>query len=365
MPSTPRVSRPLAAPWRPLSKLPPDAFASDGVVLGALVALTLLLGWAVHADVDVLPASVVVVPLLVGALLLRLRSMWLLVAVAATVLVVLTLRLGLTAITPGTYVVVGVTAAITLGTARARARLGVQGLRGESTLVDLRDRLRAQGEFPVLPGGWQAEVALRSAGGSSFGGDFLVAARAPDGKSLEVALVDVSGKGFEAGTRSLLLSGAFGGLLGAMPSEQFLPAANEYLLRQEWEEGFATAAHVALDLETGEYAIASAGHPPVAHFVASRGAWHITGAQGVLLGVLPGARYVAERGRLDRGDALLLYTDGLIEAPGRDLGEGIDRLVGEAERLVTGGFRYGARRLVDVVGAGQNDDRAIVLVWRE
>ena len=37
------------------------------------------------------------------------------------------------------------------------------------------------------------------------------------GHRLEIALVDVSGKGTRAGTRSLLLSGALGGLLGADP----------------------------------------------------------------------------------------------------------------------------------------------------
>ena len=54
----------------------------------------------------------------------------------------------------------------------------------------------------------------------------------------------MSGKGVDAGTRALLLSGAFGGLLGALPSEEFLAASNDYLLRQGWDEGFATAVHV-------------------------------------------------------------------------------------------------------------------------
>ncbi len=70
---------------------------------------------------------------------------------------------------------------------------------------------------------------LRPAGGSSFGGDFLVSAC--DGKALEVALVDVAGKGIDAGTRALLLSGAFGGLLGSVPPGDFLPACNAYLRR--------------------------------------------------------------------------------------------------------------------------------------
>ena len=99
--------------------------------------------------------------------------------------------------------------------ARTRAKLGMQGLRGDQMLIELRDRIRAQGKMPELPDGWHAMSVLRPAGGSSFGGDFLVSAC--DGKMLELALVDVAGKGLEAGTRALMLSGAFGGLLGSVP----------------------------------------------------------------------------------------------------------------------------------------------------
>ena len=265
-------------------------------------------------------------------------------------------------------VVIVVPAAIVLLFARSRAgRLGVQGTRGDSMLVDLRDRLRAQGEMPALPEGWSAEVVLRSAGGASFSGDFLVATRSDDGRPSRSALVDVSGKGVDAGTRALLLSGAFGGLLGSVPPEEFLPAANRYLLRQQWDEGFATVAHVVdRPLLRGLHRSPSAGHPPAVHFAAGSGRWRVSEAsEGPLLGVFPDAKFVTERGRLDRGDALLMFTDGLIETPGKDIAVGIDKLLGEAERLVTKGFRHGARKLIDRVAAAHNDDRAVVLIWRD
>ena len=129
--------------------------------------------------------------------------------------------------------------------------------------VDLRDRLRAFGELPELPGGWHAETAVESAYGQSFSGDFVVATRSPDGRWFEVVLVDVSGKGVQAGTRSLLLSGALGGLLGEQEPNRFLTAANNYLLRQKWDEGFATAVHVSIDLATGDYTIGSAIRCPL------------------------------------------------------------------------------------------------------
>lgn len=315
------------------------------------------------------PAPAMVAVVLLGGWLLRLRSLLLLYVVVGFGLLHVHLELDELQppemVRPGEWLFVAVTAVLMVLLARSRNRLGVRGMHGQSMLFDLRDRLRAQGEMPRLPAGWQSEVVRRSAYGASFGGDFLVASRSPDGTTLEVALVDVSGKGMAAGTRALLLSGAFGGLLGAMPSEDFLAAANSYLLRQRWEEGFATAVHLVIDLETGDYQITNAGHPPPAQFLAGSGRWRIVEAyDGPLLGVIPGARYAGQSGRLGAGDALLLYTDGLIETPGRDLAVGIDRLLGEAERLVTAGFRHGARRLIDAVATGESDDRALLLLWR-
>jgi serine phosphatase RsbU (regulator of sigma subunit) len=255
-----------------------------------------------------------------------------------------------------------ITAVLALTLARTRQQLGVQGLRGDSMLLELRDRLRRQGEMPELPDGWDSQVVLLQAGGSSFGGDFVVSSR--DGDILEVALVDVSGKGTDAGTRALMLSGAFGGLLGSLQSEQFLPAANVYLQRQRWDEGFVTAVHLVLDLSTGEYTVESAGHPPAVQFDAGSGTWQVSPAKGVVLGVVPDLRCVPEHGQLRPGDALLLYTDGLVESPGRDLDAGIDRLLGEAERLVPEGFRTGAKELVQTMAATRDDDCALILIWR-
>src|SRR6202020_3564368 len=125
-------------------------------------------------------------------------------------------------------------------------------------------------------------------------GDFLVAARTGEGKRvLEAVLADVSGKGMDAGSRALLLSGAFGGLLGSLPREEFLPACNAYMRRGAGSEGFVTAVHLSLDLASGEYVIASAGHPPAVHYDAAAGRWRLTSAHGIVLGVVPDLRGAA------------------------------------------------------------------------
>lgn len=202
---------------------------------------------------------------------------------------------------------------------------------------------------------------LRSAGGTAFAGDFVVAACA-DGR-LDVAVVDVSGKGESAGTRALLLSGALGGLIAAVPHERFMTAANDFLLRQEWDEGFATAVHLSVDLTTGSFAVRTAGHPPAAHFSSGSGRWSVLESSGPLLGLIDEAEFEPVVGQLAHGDALLLYTDGLVETPGRDIMLGIDRLLGQAERLLHGGMEGGAERLIETLGS-RNDDRALLLVHR-
>ena len=253
--------------------------------------------------------------------------------------------------------------------ANTRGKLGTRGLRADRMMIELRDRIRAQGTLPDLGDGWGSAVVLRPAGGSSFGGDFVVSYS--DGKTLEVAVVDVSGKGMDAATRALLLSGAFGGMLGSVSREQFLPACNAYLRRGKAPEGFVTAVHLTVDLASGEYTLASAGHPPAVRLDANTGQWRVSGARGIVLGVVPDLASVpfdSEEGVLRRGDALLLYTDGIVEAPGQDIDAGIDRLLGEAERMVAGGGfgDSGAATLVTEMqrAVGGSDDCALVLIWR-
>jgi hypothetical protein len=308
-----------------------------------------------------LSPGVLILPILAGGQLLWPRALRILFVITAGMLAWAWLEGNAGAGITATIVITAVFAYVL---ARTRARLGMRGLRADYMLIELRDRIRAQSEIPELPEGWHAVSVLRPAGGSSFGGDFLVSAF--DGKVLQLALVDVAGKGLDAGTRALLLSGAFGGLLGSVPQADFLPACNAYLQRGGLPEGFVTAVHVSLELATGEFIIASAGHPPAAQFVAGSGRWRLTQARGIVLGVVPDLRSAPERGLLRPGDALMLYTDGLVEAPGRDIDAGIDRLLGEADRLVANGFGAGAARLVETMqSAGPNsDDCALALIWR-
>jgi hypothetical protein len=305
-----------------------------------------------------------ILPLLVGGLLLWPRALRILIVVVAAGLIydIVEGRAG-----PGIALTIAAIAYFADVLSNTRGKLGTRGMRADRMMIELRDRIRAQGTLPELGEGWGSTVVLRPAGGSSFGGDFVVSYS--DGKTLEVALVDVSGKGMDAATRALLLSGAFGGVIGSVPREQFLPAANAYLRRGSSDEGFVTAVHLSIDLASGEYTLYSAGHPPAARFDANTGEWRTSSARGIVLGVvadLAAVPDVPDEGVLRRGDAIMLYTDGLVEAPRRDIDEGIQRLLGEAQRMVIDGFRTAAPDLVTTMQRTVNsgDDCALVVIWR-
>jgi hypothetical protein len=348
-----------------------DAVARQFITKNRRVAFGLSLAVAVIAAASVqwpewwFSPGVMILPILGGGLLLWPRALRILFGVVAAGLVYDSLYhtggIGITA----TIVITAIYADVLANT---RGKLGTRGRRADRMMIELRDRIREQGTLPDLGEGWGSTVILRPAGGSSFGGDFVVSHS--DGKNLEVALVDVSGKGMDAATRALLLSGAFGGVLGSVPRDQFLPACNAYLRRSKSDEGFVTAVHLSVDLATGEYVLSSAGHPPAVHYDANTGLWRVSQARGIVLGVMADLSVVPtvpETGTLRRGDAIALYTDGLVESPGEDIDEGIARLLGEGERMVVSGFQPGAPALVTAMQqalGGSNDDCALVLIWR-
>jgi hypothetical protein len=335
----------------------------DRTLLG-LAVLTMAITAMVLVWPATVPLTALVVPLLLGSLMLGPRQLpWFVVALMVMLMLAIGRQPRIDLRVVLAIAILFLLCFIVLVTSFRRTRLGVAGVLGEAMLVDLRDRILGQAGVPSLSREWLVETALRSAGGTPFAGDFVVSTRPRRSNRVEIAVVDVSGKGEQAGTRALLLSGAFGGLLGALPPGEFLEAANDYLLRQDWEEGFASAIHLSLDTETGEFEVRSAGHPPAAQLDAGSGRWTVHEGDGPVLGLIEDAEFKMLAGVLRPGDALLLYTDGMVETPRRDIALGIDRMLGQAERLLRGHFDGGAGRLVDALGS-ENDDRALVLVHR-
>lgn len=230
--------------------------------------------------------------------------------------------------------------------------------------LDLAAHLSAVSTPPDCGPSWRVQSATAFADEAAIGGDFMVFTHDRKARRLQAVVVDASGKGAEAATRSVMLAGAISGLLGEVPSDVLLPAVNRHVHSLGWEEHFATAAHLDLDLTTGAFRLGVAGHPSPVHFDAGSGRWSQYGVTGPALGFLEDVEWDQHTGRLAPGDALIVVTDGMVEDPKEDLEWGVDRLMGQAERLVLTGFQDGAETLLAQRKRAGSDDAQVLLVNR-
>ena len=125
----------------------------------ALVTVAIAVA-AVHVSVSWFSPGVMILPILAGGLLLWPRALLILFGVVAVALIYDTVkdRAG-----PGIIATIVVTAAFAYVLARTREKLGMQVLRGDRMLIELRRRIRAQGNLPDLGDGWDSVSVLRPA----------------------------------------------------------------------------------------------------------------------------------------------------------------------------------------------------------
>jgi hypothetical protein len=342
--------------WRSGS---PESQAYVALVLTALIAASFVVS---VTERQWMPLAAYFVWLLVALLVLRFQALIVVAAVdLAAGLGAQALGADLSAtrlVAMGMFVV----AVLLVVFVASRQRSGLPTTLSDALLSDLKSRLQAQAQIPPLPQGWEAQSAMIASQGVGYAGDFLVA-DLREGHRLEVILVDVCGKGIGAGPAALQFAGALGGLIGAMPPEDLFRAANDFLLRQRDDEAFATAVHLLVDLDDGSYQITSAGHPPALRWDLPLGEWVIDNARGMALGVLPDPELHTSNGKLFAGEALLFYTDGVVEARASHIDAGIAWLQRAARDAIGTGFGGAARRIIGQVDRG-DDDRAVLILSR-
>ena len=172
--------------------------------------------------------------------------------------------------------------------------------------------------LPAIPG-LELESYFRPMGaGAEVGGDFYDVFG--DRGSFWLVVGDVCGKGTEAAvlTGFLRHTAVAYAREGAGPAS-VLARVNHAMLNQNFEGRFATAIMARLELrESGVHAtVATAGHPS-GLITRAAGDVEELGEYGTLLGVFPDPSIVESTTLLQRGDSLLLYTDGLTEAHAPD-----------------------------------------------
>ncbi|MER7109898.1 PP2C family protein-serine/threonine phosphatase [Streptomyces sp. NPDC000229] len=161
------------------------------------------------------------------------------------------------------------------------------------------------------------------------GGDLYDWFVLPDG-TVHITVVDALGHGLTSTRSALNVTHAVRTLaLEGHPLESIVARTDEVLATFD-HELMATVQLVRLDPETGELVLANGSHPP-ALLVREDGDSSLLEVRGRGIGFpLPGSERLL-RDRLDPGDLLVLYTDGLTESR-RDPREGEQRLARAARR---------------------------------
>ncbi|MEW1639169.1 SpoIIE family protein phosphatase [Streptomyces sp. NPDC093801] len=166
---------------------------------------------------------------------------------------------------------------------------------------------------------------LPGSAGMDVGGDWYdVVETGPD--RLALVIGDVQGHGVAAAaTMGQLRSAVRAFALSGNSPEQVVRGTNQLLIDLDPGQ-FASCCYVLLDPASGRAVAARAGHPQPLLRHADGRTEVLDLAGGVVLGVDPGASYPETELLLEPGAVLALYTDGLVEVPGADIDEGVERL---------------------------------------
>jgi serine phosphatase RsbU (regulator of sigma subunit)/HAMP domain-containing protein len=205
---------------------------------------------------------------------------------------------------------------------------------------------------------------------AQLGGDLYDLIELEDGR-IGIVVADVSGKGLEAAVFTAMSKYTLRAFAHEDPEPALVLArANGSLLRAGGDWGFVTMAYSVLDMAEGRLVSANAGHPPYVHVTALGEVSELrTHEQNPPLGVFADIDYVQTHHRMELGDVLVGYTDGVSGA--RRDGECF-----EVERLarVISAHRYLPpeeiaraiyKAVLDYSQGSLQDDVALVVVKRD
>jgi phosphoserine phosphatase RsbU/P len=170
------------------------------------------------------------------------------------------------------------------------------------------------------------DIAARAVPARQAGGDYYDFIKFPDGK-IGLMVGDVAGKGMPA---ALLMSSLQARVHVLFEDSENLAQKIERLNKSTCgncpDNRFITFFFGILDPITGELVYVSAGHnPPV--LVRAKGGYELLPGGGLILGILPLAKYQESRITVEKGDVLVMFSDGVTEAPNpNDEEYGEDRL---------------------------------------
>jgi len=173
------------------------------------------------------------------------------------------------------------------------------------------------------------EAAGTTVPATEVGGDYFDMIKISDDEAV-IAIADVSGHGVGAGILSAMTKSALHTELHhtTIPAELMFNL-NNAVYQVTDKKMFVSFAYLLLDKRTMTAHVATAGHPPIFLIQKSDGAIVEIRTPNLALAVQASTQYSEQALHFNRGDVLILYTDGITEAM-NDKGEqfGAERLKG-------------------------------------
>ena len=192
-----------------------------------------------------------------------------------------------------------------------------QTLQRDQQLSEIRAELEVakRMQLSILPAGFpdsaNFRVAARYVPMTSVAGDFYDFIVADDTQA-GLLIADVSGHGVPAALIASMVKVAATSQRAQATQPARLLAGMNAVLCGNTQDQFVTAAYVHLDSQSQELRYSAAGHPPM--LLLRDGRVTEVAENGLILAVFDHATYSTTARRLQPGDRLLLYTDGILEA---------------------------------------------------
>jgi len=147
------------------------------------------------------------------------------------------------------------------------------------------------------------------------GGDLYDIIEPVDG-AVGVFIGDVSGKGVSAALYMAKIISDFRYNALTVGTPEIVMNRLNSVLSKAPRGMFLTAAYMIIDSATGDFRVSVAGHPPFL-WIAKNKVQAVSVPSGPPLGIVPG-EYPSSRLSLEKGDKLILLTDGVFDAKNRD-----------------------------------------------
>lgn len=218
--------------------------------------------------------------------------------------------------------------------------------------------------------GW--EFAARWHPARQVSGDFYDFIWLSEGRELGMAVADVSDKGMPAALFTILSRSVLRASIIAAPSlTDAVTRANKLICADSADHMFVTLFLCKLDPQSGLLTHVNAGHNPPLLFQAAGKEWReLDESSGMVLGVFEDAPYVQHETRLNAGDVLVIYTDGVTDAiNASEVMFGRERLMAvlhDAQDEDAAGVANALERALDDYTAGRElfDDMTYVIIKR-